>query len=454
MEGSSTLSVGRYVKIHGLVGAKQHNGKTAIVKAALNEESGRCGVRPVNDEGTKLLAIKPANLTILCSFCKMREEKVVCDRCHKESYCTASCKEKHWDGVNKQSGVPNCHKAWCIPIKFEMEVPKQAVNESNVGEEAFEKVLQYMQLAVDVGNSGRKSEEREMLRKLTAVDKLQPSAWSNLFVCNKELAVMAERYYPEKYEDLAIEAIDALATTIDLVVSDEVNGKRVDPNGPIYQMETSLVKVVKVVAFDFLDARMKGKRGKNNKELQRIALCLMGSQILFTRRDEPLHKLNVLLGVCYQKLMQYEDAVKQFEQCCDPNIDTFCYHAALGQIPQCLLSMALYEENESAVNRLEKLNEAIVKNQEAIEVFKRDENKPNGLPAYRTQVALARSYYNKNSLMKMFAQRGDITYSHEQREECQTLMNDVINDAYRGAVAAGDEASMNELQGIKHMQFP
>ena len=34
------LYVGRYVKIHGLVAAKQHNGKAAIVKTTLNQESG------------------------------------------------------------------------------------------------------------------------------------------------------------------------------------------------------------------------------------------------------------------------------------------------------------------------------------------------------------------------------------------------------------------------------
>ncbi len=43
------LYVGRYVKIHGLVAAKKHNGKAAIIKTVLNQESGRCGVRLVNE---------------------------------------------------------------------------------------------------------------------------------------------------------------------------------------------------------------------------------------------------------------------------------------------------------------------------------------------------------------------------------------------------------------------
>jgi hypothetical protein len=149
-------------------------------------------------------------------------------------------------------------------VNFEMEVPSQPIGDSNVGEQAYEEVLQYLQLAANIGNGGRRSEEREMMKKLLAVDECQPAAWSNLFVSSSELAVMAERYHPEKYEDLASDAIDALFKAIDLVVSDKVDGKMMD--GPVVQLEQALVGIINAIALDFLDARMKGKRGKENKE--------------------------------------------------------------------------------------------------------------------------------------------------------------------------------------------
>lgn len=449
------LYVGRYVKIHGLVAAKKHNGKAAIIKTVLDQESGRCGVRLVNEKATKLLSIKPINLTILCSFCKMREEKVICDRCHKTSYCSKECKKKHWDGANKESDVPNSHKAWCTPIKLEMEVPSQPIGETNVGDQAYEEVATYLQLAADIGNSGRMGEEREMVRRLLAVDKLQPAAWSNLFVSTSKLAVMAERYHPEEYENLANEAIDALLGAVHLVASDEVDGKMLDPDGPVVQMENGLIKIINVIAIDFLDTRMKGKRGKDNKELGRIATCLMGCQVLFKRRDEPLYKLNNSLGFCFQKLQQYQEAVEQFRQCCDdPSVDVFYYHAALGQIPQCMLSIALYDEDKSAADRLVVLNEAVLKFQEAIEVYKKDEQNPRGIPAHTSQAALARCLYNKNSLMNLFAQQGHITYSDEQKKECESMMNEVIKAAYQGASALRDQGSIMELQSLQQMPFP
>lgn len=112
---ATTLIIGRYVKVHSLASekAKQHNGKTAIV-TFLNEGTGRYGIQPIvgQQQSAKILSIKPTNLTILCSFCKMREEKIACQRCLKESYCSEDCKKKHWEGANKESDVPNCHEIW------------------------------------------------------------------------------------------------------------------------------------------------------------------------------------------------------------------------------------------------------------------------------------------------------------------------------------------------------
>ena len=90
----------------------------------------------------------------------------------------------------------------CIPKQFEMEVPTQPIGESNVGEQAYEGVYQYLQLSLGIGNDGRRSKEREMLERLIKIDPLQPSAYNNLFISCSELAIMAERYKPKEYAEL------------------------------------------------------------------------------------------------------------------------------------------------------------------------------------------------------------------------------------------------------------
>jgi hypothetical protein len=85
-----------------------------------------------------------------------------------------------------------------------------------------------------------------------------------------------------------------------MVVSDKVDGKMMD--GPVDQLEQALVRIINAIALDFLDVRMKGKRGKENEELSKIATILVVCQVLFNRRDEPLYKLNLPLGFCFQKL--------------------------------------------------------------------------------------------------------------------------------------------------------
>ena len=201
----STLLVGRYVKIHSLGSekAKKHNGKTAIVKTPLNNDTGRYGIQPNNEQ--VVLAIKPINFTILCSCCKMRDadESISCQRCGKESYCSNSCKKKHWDS----DAAINNHEMWCIPVEPAMELPTRAIGDSNVGDDAYEKVCQYLQLSMKIGNSGRRNEERVMLEELVLTDPLQPSAYNNLFVCCSELAALAERFKPEQYDELETKAI-------------------------------------------------------------------------------------------------------------------------------------------------------------------------------------------------------------------------------------------------------
>ncbi len=56
--------------------------------------------------------------------------------------------------------------------------------------------------------------------------------------------------------------------------------------------------------------------------------------------------------------------------------------------------------------------------------------------------------------MNLFAQRGEITYSDEQKKECESMMNEVIKAAYQGATALRDQGSIMELQSLQQMPFP
>mmetsp|Transcript_11909 Transcript_11909/g.22030 ORF Transcript_11909/g.22030 Transcript_11909/m.22030 type:complete len:464 (-) Transcript_11909:81-1472(-) len=459
------LTVGRYVKIHSLASekAKKHNGKTAVVKTPLiDEESGRCGVEPVGrDSGNtkRILAIKPSNLTILCSFCKMREEKtepvpILCERCQKVSYCSESCKKKHWEGVNKESGVPNCHEAWCIPMQFEMEVPTQPILESNVGEQAYEEVSKYLLLAADIGNSGRRNEEKGMLEALLDVDPLQPSAYNNLFISCSSLAVMAERYFPEEYEVLSFKAIRYLTEGIELIISEEVGGMK--PDGPKDQMCEAYIDNINHNALNFIDNCMRGERGKGNAKLENIESCLMGILVLFHQRNKPMNRVHTMLGFCLQKLTKYEDAVTEFMQCCKAekeDKDGTWHHSSLMQIPQCLSCVALYREDKSPSERIEVMEKAVTKFNEAIAMLKEDQKKEHSIHVYRCQSQLCRCLYNKNSILNQFAQRGELPYPDQQKEELYSLMCDTADIALRGAIAAGDMVEVQAIESLKRLPF-
>lgn len=194
----------------------------------------------------------------------------------------------------------------CIPIQLEMKVPTKPIGESNIGEQAYEEVSRYLQLAADIGNSGRKSEEKVMLEKLLEVDPMQPSAYNNLFVGCSQLAVMAERYHPEKYEELSFKAILYLKEGIQLIVLPDggVGGLKKALDGPYTQIEEAFVRIINDNALGFIEACMRGERGAGNTKLENIESCLMACLVLFDRRDEPMYKLHTMLGFCSQKLAQ------------------------------------------------------------------------------------------------------------------------------------------------------
>mmetsp|Transcript_13544 Transcript_13544/g.29442 ORF Transcript_13544/g.29442 Transcript_13544/m.29442 type:complete len:457 (-) Transcript_13544:319-1689(-) len=450
------LSVGRFVKIHSLASekAKKHNGKTAIVKTPIDNDTGRCGIQPVGGSETNILAIKASNLTILCSFCKMKEEEtapnpISCERCKKVSYCSKNCKKKHWEGANRTgSGIVNCHKSWCIPIQFEMEVPTQPIGESNVGEDVFEEIAQYLQLAVDVGNSGRRSEERVMLEKLIQIDKKQPSAYHNLFHSCSQLAVVAERYHPDDYEELAFKAIRYLSMGIGLLISHAGEpfpfGGKLD--GPNEQMYKAMINTINDHALEFIEGCMRGERGAGNAKLENIEHCLIGILVMFDQNKQPICGIHATLGFCFQKLTKYEDAAREFEVCCKKSKrDTQWYHTSLVQMPQCLSCVALYCEDKSPAERIDVMERAVAKFNEAIAVLKAEDPKN----VYSCQAKLSRCLFNKNSMLNQFSQREEAPYPDQQKERLKSLMCETATKALEGALAAND---MEEVQAMESLQ--
>lgn len=190
----------------------------------------------------------------------------------------------------------------CIPLQLEMEVPTQPIGDSYPGDEAYDNVIQYLHLAMDIGNSGRRNEERVMLEQLIKVDPLQPSAYNNLFVSCSLLAVMAERFHPEEYKELEFKAIMYLTHLSDLLISDEMCGQVKALDGPHKEMAEAFLRLIYVTALPFIEGCMRGQRGAEHPLLKRIEMCLIGILLFLDRQDEPMYQVQLMLGYCLQKL--------------------------------------------------------------------------------------------------------------------------------------------------------
>ena len=183
-----------------------------------------------------------------------------------------------------------------------MEVPTQPIGDSYPGDEAYDNVIQFLHLAMDIGNSGRRNEERVMLEQLIKVDPLQPSAYNNLFVSCSLLAVMAERFHPEEYKELEFKAIMYLTHLSDLLVSDEMCGQVKALDGPHKEMAEAFLRLIYVTALPFIEGCMRGQRGAEHPLLKRIEMCLIVILLFLDRQDEPMYRVQLMLGYCLQKL--------------------------------------------------------------------------------------------------------------------------------------------------------
>lgn len=196
-------------------------------------------------------------------------------------------------------------------MHFEMEPPAQPIGQGNVGDRAYEEVVRYLHLSRDIGGSGRRNEEKAMLEKLITVDPNQPSAYNNLYVSCSELAVMAERYRPEEYEQLAIMAIHYLYRAILNTVSETLpDGRRKAPDSPRVEMLQALVYTINHNALSFIEACMRDQRGKVNARLENIERCFQAMVVLFDQCNESTaYKVHGHFGFCLQKLMKVRRAL-------------------------------------------------------------------------------------------------------------------------------------------------
>jgi len=211
---------------------------------------------------------------------------------------------------------------WCIPVDPAMELPTRAIGDADVGDDAYEKVCQYLQLSMAIGNSGRRNEERAMLEALVGVDPLQPSAYNNLFACCSELAALAERFRPEEYDELETKAIEYLIKGIEMLVDDEQLQDGVEANhkrsldGPMQLVVDAYINTINTRGLSFLEGCMRGQRcmpGESHPKLERIEICLMAIVILLTQNETTSFKERQLLGYIQQKLGKYEEAVDTFQ---------------------------------------------------------------------------------------------------------------------------------------------
>jgi len=176
-----------------------------------------------------------------------------------------------------------------------------------VGDDAYEKVCQYLQLSMRIGNSGRRNEERAMLEALVKVDELQPSAYNNLFVCCSELAALAERFRPDEYDELESKAIIYLIKGIHMLVSDEPlqdgvesNQKRsFDGPHPMQLVIDAYIRTINTRGLTFLEGCMRGQRvsmpGESHSKLETIEMCLMAIVVLLTQNETTSFKEQSIL---------------------------------------------------------------------------------------------------------------------------------------------------------------
>lgn len=184
-----------------------------------------------------------------------------------------------------------------------MDVPTKAIGSSNECDETYEAVSKYLNRAMEIGDSGKWSEERAMLLKLIEVDSFQPCAYNNLSCCCVELAQRSAKR-PNQYEELAMEAFHYLTIGLDIALSEKLAqiDNSPEPSNTKEEIYKMFISTIHMKAVPFMDDCMKGVRGAGNIMLEKIEDCLSKCSTFLEKRSEPFYDVEMTLGFCLQKL--------------------------------------------------------------------------------------------------------------------------------------------------------
>ena len=113
----------------------------------------------------------------------------------------------------------------------------------------------------------------------------------------------------------------------------------------------------------------------------------------------------------------------------------------------------MYSNDKPARERVEIIDRAIVKFNEIIEQLKKDQgntNYRNCIPVHYAQFSLARCLYNASSLKTQLSRNGEISYN---KEDVHALFCETVNDAYQGALEAGDMEQAQEIRSLDNLPW-
>ena len=113
----------------------------------------------------------------------------------------------------------------------------------------------------------------------------------------------------------------------------------------------------------------------------------------------------------------------------------------------------MYSTDKLAQERVEIIDLAVVKFNETIEQLKKDQGKTNYrncIPVFYAKYSLARCIYNASSLKTQLSRTGEISYN---KEEVHALFCETVNEAYQGALEAGDVEQAQEIISLDNLPW-
>mmetsp|Transcript_19204 Transcript_19204/g.41729 ORF Transcript_19204/g.41729 Transcript_19204/m.41729 type:complete len:362 (+) Transcript_19204:52-1137(+) len=269
-----------------------------------------------------------------CLVCG-KETASYCSRCKNVYFCSRDCQKKGWKS----------HKSECVEFALP-DLPTSACGDADKGDDAFEILQHYMQIAADTGNRGNRVRESILLRRVLKVDARQPCAYYNLANACTDLGNVPG-------------ALESLAKASVLLLQSDIQSS-------VYQPEDETL-VAEQVVFKSIHVVGRAVRGRTTDFL--LELRLMENAVkLASRFDDKSLLSDALLetGNIFRKLGNAELAIttlKKADECLQPSNDR--HLGALEIVPLILAGQAVSAETREERDKF--LAESIREARRAVE---------------------------------------------------------------------------------------